>query len=100
MTSFRPNICDAHLARGWPRASDLNYRIDLSDTDIRAMLTPRMDGDYGVRHLVAYDQVGSFLRTQISLPIFFELRKAIQSGRAFSDFLEDPISHLPCVFHR
>lgn len=56
-------MCDAHLTRGWPRASDLNYRIDLSDTDIRAMLTPHADGDYVVRHLVAYDQVGSFLRT-------------------------------------
>lgn len=73
-STFNVYQCDALFWMG-----DLNYRIDLSDTDIRAMLTPHADGDYGVRHLVAYDQ----------------LTKAIQTGRAFSDFLEDPITHLP-----
>ncbi|KAL4071719.1 DNase I-like protein [Scleroderma citrinum] len=58
---------------------NLNYRIDLSDADIRAILTPHVDDNGGIRYLVVYDQ----------------LRKAIQSGKAFSGFLEHSITHLP-----
>ncbi|KAI6145171.1 DNase I-like protein [Pisolithus tinctorius] len=58
---------------------DLNYRINLSDSDIRAILTSYPDGDSGVQHIVAYDQ----------------LRNAIRSNEAFSHFVEHPITHFP-----
>ncbi|KAG6337006.1 hypothetical protein ID866_2066 [Astraeus odoratus] len=64
---------------GIVHASDLNYRIDLSDTDIRAMLASSKDGDDSVQYLVAYDQ----------------LRNAMLARKAFSGFVEHPITYLP-----
>ncbi|KAI6041460.1 DNase I-like protein [Pisolithus marmoratus] len=66
--------CDALFWMG-----DLNYRIDLSDSDIRAILTSHPDSDSGVQYMIAYDQ----------------LRNAIRSNEAFSGFVEYPITHLP-----
>ncbi|KAI6126805.1 DNase I-like protein [Pisolithus sp. B1] len=57
----------------------LNYRIDLSDSDIRTIMASHPDGDSGVQSMVAYDQ----------------LRSAIHSNEAFSGFVEHPITHLP-----
>lgn len=56
---------------------DLNYRINLSDSDIRTILTSYPDS--GVQHIVAYDQ----------------LRNSIRSNEAFSHFVEHPITHFP-----
>ncbi|GLB39715.1 putative inositol polyphosphate phosphatase, catalytic domain homologues [Lyophyllum shimeji] len=58
--------------------TDLNYRLDLPDTDVREILSsPAWEGKPGT--LLRYDQ----------------LKKAIRTGRAFSGFNENPITHLP-----
>ncbi|KAI6014392.1 hypothetical protein PISMIDRAFT_672048 [Pisolithus microcarpus 441] len=73
-TTFNLYQCDVLFWMG-----DLNYRIDLSDSDIRTILASHPDGDGGVQSMVAYDQ----------------LRSAIHSNEAFSGFVEYPITHLP-----
>ncbi|KAG6380241.1 Endonuclease/exonuclease/phosphatase [Boletus reticuloceps] len=57
----------------------LNYRLDLPDGDTRKLLFSHTSGIDGIQTLLLYDQ----------------LRAAIRSNNAFSDFTEHPITHLP-----
>ncbi|TFK52904.1 DNase I-like protein [Heliocybe sulcata] len=62
----------------WMGASDLNYRIDLPDSDIRTLLKtePR---ERGIETLLEFDQ----------------LRHCIRDGKSFAGFTEDRITRLP-----
>lgn len=57
---------------------DLNYRIDLADGDVRELLTS-FPGPGNVPLLLKYDQ----------------LKMAIASGKAFTEFSEHAITHMP-----
>lgn len=57
---------------------DLNYRIDLADGDVRELLTS-FPGPGNVPLLLKYDQ----------------LKMAIASGKAFAEFSEHAITHMP-----
>ncbi|KAF5384264.1 hypothetical protein D9615_003431 [Tricholomella constricta] len=67
--------CYALASHLW---SDLNYRIDLSDDDVRHVLSADM-WEERFETLLRYDQ----------------LKKAIRNGKAFIGFSEYPITHLP-----
>lgn len=57
---------------------DLNYRIDLSDSDVRTILNSE-DPEYDMGILLNFDQ----------------LRKAMQKKMAFAGFCEHPITYFP-----
>ena len=59
---------------------DLNYRVTIPDADARTLLTDPSQHQ-GLQRLLKFDQLGLAMRTK----------------KAFSDFVEDPIHHLPCV---
>ncbi|KAF8843428.1 DNase I-like protein [Paxillus ammoniavirescens] len=58
---------------------DLNYRLDLPDGDIRALLSSHVSGIESIQSLMAHDQ----------------LNIAIRTGKAFTGFSEHPITHIP-----
>ena len=58
---------------------DLNYRLDLPDGDIRKLLSSHVSGIDSIQTLLLYDQLGT----------------AIRSNRAFTGFIEHPITHIP-----
>ncbi|TDL27765.1 DNase I-like protein [Rickenella mellea] len=62
-------------------SGDLNYRIDLPDADVRALLSsPNLHlRELGVRDMVLHDQ----------------LKNVIKEGQSFKGFLEGDITHLP-----
>lgn len=60
---------------------DLNYRLDLTDGDIRNLLFSHVSGIDSIQTLLLYDQ----------------LRTAIRSNKAFSGFTEHHITHIPYV---
>ncbi|KAG7095842.1 hypothetical protein E1B28_006537 [Marasmius oreades] len=62
----------------WMVISDLNYRIDLPDSDVRAILASE-HWDNKFNALLKYDQ----------------LKNAIRNKKAFDLFSEHPIAHLP-----
>ncbi|KAI6002138.1 DNase I-like protein [Pisolithus albus] len=88
-TTFSLYQCDVLFWMG-----DLNYRIDLSDSDIRSILASHLDGDGGVQSMVAYDQVETLFSFDRILSLV-QLQSAIHSNEAFSGFVEYPITHLP-----
>ncbi|KAF8558670.1 DNase I-like protein [Imleria badia] len=57
----------------------LNYRLELTDGDIRKLLFSHVSGIDSIQTLLLYDQ----------------LRAAIRSNMAFSGFTEHPITHIP-----
>ncbi|KAG1867495.1 Endonuclease/exonuclease/phosphatase [Suillus tomentosus] len=76
----RWRLVDYYLTR-WMidlAVTDLNYRIDLADGDVRELLTS-FPGPGNVPLLLKYDQ----------------LKIAIASGKAFAEFSEHAITHMP-----
>ncbi|KAH8118813.1 DNase I-like protein [Phellopilus nigrolimitatus] len=62
------------------RAVDLNYRIDLPDSEVRQLISGGLEiRDYNIRDMLAYDQ----------------LTRARSEGKAFEGFREGRITHLP-----
>ncbi|KAI0088373.1 Endonuclease/exonuclease/phosphatase [Irpex rosettiformis] len=58
---------------------DLNYRLNLPDSDVRTLLTRKQDRAWNVPELLKYDQLNTAMRTR----------------SAFANFKEFPITHLP-----
>ena len=78
---------------------DLNYRIDLPSQTIRTLLTWPGPAEVNLAELRKYDQVSSGFRVEccVVLRIGPQLRAATQGRRAFDDFKEANITHLPYV---
>lgn len=76
---------------------DLNYRVDISDPDLRNILGDK-DWHDRLQTLIHYDQV-SVLAIIPWNPLlrypFLQLKKSIVSRKAFDGFLEHTITHLP-----
>ncbi|EGO01156.1 hypothetical protein SERLA73DRAFT_50363 [Serpula lacrymans var. lacrymans S7.3] len=60
---------------------DLNYRLDIDDSDVRSLIVTRNSENNNMATLVKYDQ----------------LRNAIRAGKAFAGFSEYPVTHPPFV---
>ncbi|KIJ64696.1 hypothetical protein HYDPIDRAFT_39912 [Hydnomerulius pinastri MD-312] len=60
-------------------STDLNYRVDLPDADIRTLLSLHKSGIDCIPHLLAHDQ----------------LKATIETEKAFAGFIEHAITHLP-----
>lgn len=78
--------------------TDLNYRIDLPSQTIRTLLTWPGPAEVNLAELRKYDQAslhsgecGAVLRLGL------QLRNAIQERKAFEDFKEAKLTHLPYV---
>ncbi|KIJ16415.1 hypothetical protein PAXINDRAFT_132353 [Paxillus involutus ATCC 200175] len=66
----------------------LNYRLDLPDGDIRALLSSHVSGIESIQSLLAHDQASLIYNS-------FLLNVAIRTGKAFTGFTEHPITHIP-----
>jgi hypothetical protein len=78
--------------------SDLNYRVNLQDADVRGLLVSDI-GD-SVQTLLKYDQVSRDIPCLFRYPSYLpisgiKLKNAQRDKRAFDNFVEHPISHIP-----
>jgi inositol polyphosphate 5-phosphatase INPP5B/F len=81
---------------------DLNYRMDIPDHELRKTLRDDdWENESKIETLLRFDQVSLsyFLNPyhHDPHPLLTQLKKAIQSKRAFEGFQEAPITHMPYV---
>ena len=76
---------------------DLNYRIDLPSQAIRTLLTWPGPVEVNLSELYKYDQVSPGYRVEccVVLRMGLQLRTSIQERKAFEDFKEADLAHLP-----
>lgn len=76
---------------------DLNYRIDLPSQAIRTLLTWPGPAEASLVELYKYDQVSPGYRGEccVVLRMGPQLRASVRERKAFEDFKEADLTHLP-----
>lgn len=78
---------------------DLNYRIDLPSQTIRTLLTWPGPAEVNLEELRKCDQVSPGSRAECCMVLRegMQLRIAVRERKAFEDFKEADLTHLPYV---